>query len=223
MHIFVPQAIGAIDISVSFHCVLLSGRGQVHDVGHREGHRFEPKGDFIERLEGKERREAIPIEIIVPRLGYSSSGRSADLGAGIGYFSFPLAELAAEVVAIDIEQKMLGVIAGRASERGVDNIRLVQGEITSLPFADSSMDHILTAFVYHEVNSQKRLLAECARVLRKNGHLDIIDFQKRETSIGPPLSERKPPQHVVRSAARLYELESRFETGVFYLLGFSKK
>jgi ubiquinone/menaquinone biosynthesis C-methylase UbiE len=177
----------------------------------------------MERLEGAERRSAIPPDLVVSQLGLVPSGRSVDLGAGIGYFSFPLAERASEVVSIDIEPKMLGVIAERASERGVENIRLVRGEITRLPLADASIDHVLGAFVYHEVDDQKSLVAECARVLCPGGRLDIVDFQKRETSMGPPVSVRKTPEHVIRTASKMMRLESRFETEVFYQLGFSKR
>ncbi len=186
-------------------------------------HRFEPEGDFMERLEGRERSEAIPSDIVVSNLSCSKDCRSLDLGAGIGYFTFPLAQLAAEVVAVDIEPKMLRVISGRMFERRVDNISLVQGDITSIPVADSAMDHVLAAFVYHEVGSQRRLLAECARVLRTGGHLDLLDFQKCETPFGPPVSERKAPEHVMKNASKSFRLESKFETDVFYQLAFSKK
>lgn len=191
-------------------------------TGHR-GHRFEPEGDFVENLEGRERREAIPVEAIVPKLGSSRSGTSVDLGSGIGYFTFPLAEYAAEVVSIDIEPKMLSVIAQRMAERGASNISPVRGEITSIPLADSSVDHVLAAFVYHEVDSQRKLLGECARIIRPGGRLDVIDFQKRETAFGPPVSERKPPGHVIRTASKLFDLGSRSETDVFYQLGFSRR
>jgi len=198
-----------------------SGHSNRH--GRHAGHRFEPDGDVTERLEGREREEAIPADEVVRRLGFSSKGLSVDLGAGTGYFSFPLSEFAGEVLSIDIEPKMLEVMTGRISERAIGNIQLVQGEITSVPLADSSADHVLAAFVYHEVASQKRLLAECARVLRPGGRLDVIDFQKRETSFGPPVGERKSPEHVIRTAGKQFRLESRFETDVFYQLGLSKK
>ena len=186
-------------------------------------HRFSLEGDFMERLEGRERREAIPQDVVASKLSCSRGCLSADLGAGIGYFTFPLAKRAGRVIAIDIEPKMLEVISMRIAEHEADNIAPVRGEITATPLADSSMDHVLAAFVYHEVGSQQNLLRECARILRSSGRLDLLDFQKCETSFGPPVSDRKTPEHVIGNASNAFKLESRFETDVFYQLSFSKK
>ena len=203
----------------------------IHSVpGTRRGiqsnehaHRFEPAGDFIERLEGKERRGLIPLGDIIPRLGLRSRDVAVDLGAGIGYFTFPMARLAGRVVSVDIEPRMLEVLASRARENGFDNVELVLGEITSLPITASSVDQVFAAFVYHEVESQETLVGECARILRRGGRLTVVDFQKRETTIGPPVSERKPPEHVIRTAGSMLDLSSRHETEVFYQLGFTKR
>lgn len=186
--------------------------------GNSKGHRFSAEGDFIERLEGSERRESIPIERILPNMGLRSEDVVADLGSGIGYFSLPIAKHVREVVSIDLEPKMLRVLSERVRERELRNVSLVRGEITRLPIADSSIDHVLAAFVYHEVPSQEGLVRECARTLRENGFLTVIDFQKRNTSFGPPVKERKKPEHVLRTSREWFRLASRHETEVYYQL-----
>lgn len=188
----------------------------------REEHRFSAEGDFIERLEGLERRESIPIEGILPKLGLGKDEVVADLGAGIGYFTFPVAREVREVIAIDMEPKMLEILSKRVRERGVDNVRVLRGEITELPLADSSIGHVLAAFIYHEVDSQERLIRECARVLQRHGSLSVIDFQKRETPFGPPVKERKTPEDVLRTSSKWFTLVSRFETEIFYQLLLSR-
>jgi len=187
-----------------------------------EEHRFSAEGDFIERLEGSERRESIPIESVLPRLGLGRDDVAADLGAGIGYFTFPVAREVREVIAIDMEPKMLEILSKRSREREVDNVRVLRGEITELPLVDSSVDHVLAAFIYHEVDSQERLVGECARVLRRHGSLTVIDFQKRDTPFGPPVKERKTPKEVLRTSRKWFTLVSRFETEIFYLLLLSR-
>jgi ubiquinone/menaquinone biosynthesis C-methylase UbiE len=189
---------------------------------HGTAHRFSASGDFVARLESSERREAIPKEDILPRLGLSKQDLVVDLGAGIGYFAFPMAELASEVISVDVEPKMLGVLASRMKVLGAVNVRLLRAEMTSLPIADSCVDFILAAFVYHEVADQGRLLDECARVLKPSGRLVVIDFQKHETSMGPPVSERKTPAHVLRTARPWFRLDSRYDTDIFYLLGLAR-
>ena len=184
--------------------------------------RFSASGDFAERLEGPERQRAIPKDGIMPKLGLSELDLVVDLGAGIGYFTFPMAERASEVISVDIEPKMLSVLAARMKDLGTGNVRLIQAEMTALPIADSCVDFVLAAFVYHEVSNQGRLLDECARILKPSGRLAVIDFQKHETSIGPPVSERKTPAHVLRTAKPWFRLASRYDTDVFYLLSLAR-
>lgn len=196
----------------------MSARSAPWAHGHGVVRRFSASGDFVGRLEGPERREAIPKEDIMPKLGLSKRDLVVDLGAGIGYFTFPMAERASEVISVDIEPKMLSVLASRMKDMESGNVRLIQAETTALPIADSCVDFVLAAFVYHEVANQARLLAECARILKPSGRLVVIDFQKHETSIGPPVSERKTPAHVLRTAKPWFRLDSRYEADVFYLL-----
>jgi len=184
--------------------------------------RFEAMGDFKERLEGKERQKLIPSEEIVSRLEISRGDMAVDLGAGIGYFTFPIAERARSVIALDIETKMLDVLTERIRSRGANNIVPIRAEITSIPLSSESVDHVLGAFVYHEVSSAKKLLDEASRILRADGRLSIVDFQKRETPIEPPVGERKTPEQVIRKAAPRFELKSRSETEVYYQLEFRK-
>lgn len=195
-----------------------SERGKKGD----DGHRFSAEGDFIERLEGSERRKSIPVEIVLPRLGLGRDDVVADLGAGIGYFTFPVAREVREVIAIDREPKMLEILSNRVRERDLDNVRVLRGEVTELPLADSSIGHVLAAFIYHEVDSQEKLVGECARVLRRHGSLSVIDFQKRDTPFGPSVKERKKPEDVLRTSSKWFTLLSRFETEIFYQLRLSR-
>jgi ubiquinone/menaquinone biosynthesis C-methylase UbiE len=186
-------------------------------------HRFSAEGDFIERLEGPERRAAIPREEIIPRMNLNRDDTLVDLGSGVGYFSVPIAKRVKTVVSVDLEPKMHEILSSRILGDEIENIELLRAEITDLPIADDSVDHVLAAFVYHEVEAPRRLMNESARVLRLGGTLTVLDFQKRETSIGPPLSERKTPRQVVRSSPKSLVLESTHETEVFYMLVFRNR
>jgi ubiquinone/menaquinone biosynthesis C-methylase UbiE len=192
-------------------------------VSTREPRRFSAEGDFVSRLEGPERQRLVPKDDVVKFLGLKGTDSLLDLGAGIGYFSIPASKHAGIVVAIDMEPKMLEVLADRIAENDIANIDLARGDIGALPVADRSFDHIFAAFVYHEVPSPRKFLRECARVLPSGGRLTIVDFQKRETPIGPPVSERIPPEEVISTARERFNFEKRSETEVFYQLKFRKK
>jgi ubiquinone/menaquinone biosynthesis C-methylase UbiE len=94
--------------------------------------------------------------------------------------------------------------------------------MSRIPLPDASVDHVLAAFVYHEVESQETLLAEIARVLRRGGKLTVIDFQKRLEADGPPIWVRKSPAHVKRTASRWFSQISGNGTKGYYQLMFSK-
>jgi len=174
-------------------------------------------------LEGTERRAVIPREEIIPRMGLLSTDTVVDLGAGIGYFSIPLAERASRVISIDLEPKMLEILSSRVRASGIRGVEPLRAEITMLPIADGSVDSVLAAFVYHEIEDRKKLMAEASRVVRSGGAVTVIDFQKRETAIGPPMSERKTPKEVLRSVPDDLTLVQRHETEVYYQLEFRKR
>ena len=189
----------------------------------RHSHRFHAEGDFIERLEGSERRALIPREDILPRMGLKRNDILIDLGSGIGYFSIPISQVVKQVIAVDLEPKMHEILKDRVTKRSIRNIDTVKAEITRLPVAESAVDHVLAAFVYHEVDSPLKLMAEGSRVLRPGGTLTVIDFQKRDTSIGPPVAERKTPEQVLKSAPKSLAPSERYETETYYQLEFGKR
>ncbi|MBN1678257.1 MAG: class I SAM-dependent methyltransferase [Candidatus Thermoplasmatota archaeon] len=188
----------------------------------KKAHRFEASDNFAEHLESEHRRGLIPVESVLPRMPLGHDDSVLDLGAGVGYFTFPMARLCQEVIAVDIEPKMLSLLRSRISEREVPNVSPVKGEITRLPFDAACVDHVFAAFVYHEVDSQEQLMRECHRVLRPSGSLTVIDFQKRLMTDGPPIWVRKKPEHVLSTGAGVFRLEDRFETKAYYQLRLRK-
>lgn len=185
-------------------------------------HRFEAKGDFVKRLDGPERREAIPPEEVIERMSVSKRDILLDVGAGIGYFSIPLSSKVKQVIAVDSEPKMLRVLESRASRRRRKNIRTLLGEALNLPVPDESVDRVLLAFIYHELSMPALVLEECARVLKPGGRLTVVEFQKTETTFGPPLADRKSPRHVETRAAKRFRMSALYNEAVYYQLEFRK-
>ena len=194
--------------------------GEKRSILRRKPHRFEASGDFLEHLDGEERRRSIPPEIIVERMGLSENDSVLDLGAGVGYFAVPISKRSKDVIAIDSEPKMLSILSQRTRSSDLGNMRLVRGDIVVLPLADGSVDHVLAAFVYHEVSDQSKLMEESARVLRPSGRLTVVDFQKRISREGPPIWVRKSPGHVERASSPWFKPFNKFETDLYYQLCF---
>ncbi|MEA9587092.1 class I SAM-dependent methyltransferase [Xanthomonas sp. WHRI 10064A] len=103
------------------------------------------------------------------------NGRLLDLGCGAGHVSFQLAPLMAEVVAYDLSADMLTVVAATAAERGLTQVRTVQGVAERLPFETGSLDAVVSRYSAHHWSDVGQALREVRRVLRPGGVAAFID------------------------------------------------
>ena len=95
---------------------------------------------------------------------YIHPGSTAiDVGAGMGYFSIPLARLvgpAGHVTAIDIQPKMFEALASRARRRGVaERIKPHLANSDSLG-NHSKADFVIAFWMVHEVPNKRVFLSE---------------------------------------------------------------
>lgn len=104
---------------------------------------------------------------IVRMLDVDADQTIVDLGAGPMHYSIRLAKLAnLRVIAIDISLQ-----AERADEARQSGVEPVCASGYEVPLADQSVDRILMSSLLHMVPEPSRLLSECRRVLRAEGHL----------------------------------------------------
>jgi ubiquinone/menaquinone biosynthesis C-methylase UbiE len=111
-----------------------------------------------------------PATLLAP---YVRPGSIAiDVGAGMGYFTIPMARLVGpegHVTAIDVQNKMLAALAARARRRGVsERISLHQAKPDSLG-SHPQADFILAFWMVHEVPDQRAFLAEIFELLKPGG------------------------------------------------------
>ena len=152
-----------------------------------------------DKLDDPERRTWLPPEEVVRRLNLGPGLRVADIGAGSGYLSVPIADAvgpAGRVAAVDLQPEMLDRLRNRlAPGAPVDRIQ-ADAVATTLP--GSSQDLVVIANVWHELDARTAALAEMARIVRKTGRLAILDWR---TDVGqppgPPLEHRISVRDVV--------------------------
>ena len=115
----------------------------------------------------------------------------ADIGAGTGYFSFPIAKKAAKVIAIDIDERFLDYIEHKKeAEKIGDNIetRLTAPDFSGLKTGEADM--VLIVDTYHHIEGRMEYLEKLKKCLRKDGLVVIMDFKKMKTPPGPPVEMR---------------------------------
>jgi ubiquinone/menaquinone biosynthesis C-methylase UbiE len=68
----------------------------------------------------------------------------------------------------------------------------------ALPLTDSQATFALLANVLHEAEDMMTMLSEAGRVLKPGGRLAIIEWEKREMPMGPPVEHRLHQDELMR-------------------------
>ncbi|MBM7573257.1 class I SAM-dependent methyltransferase [Aquibacillus albus] len=155
------------------------------------GKKFNP--NKAHKLISEERKALLPPEKMIEYLDIGSSDIVADLGAGNGYFTIPIAKSTNDTVyAVDIEPKMLDMFKENAAKENIDNIHYVESDLVKIKLDDESVNKAIVSMVIHEVSSIDDTLNEIKRILKPGGQILLIEWKAIETESGPPLHERIP-------------------------------
>ncbi|GHU74519.1 hypothetical protein AGMMS49992_16200 [Clostridia bacterium] len=102
-------------------------------------------------------------------LAYFEGKTVLDVGAGSGRLAFAAAEKAAQVYAVEPVGTLREFMRDKAKREGVDNIRIADGFIESLPYPDCTFDIVLSGHVYGDHWDEE--IAESERVCKPGGWL----------------------------------------------------
>lgn len=159
------------------------------------GHIFNP--DKAGKLLDPNRKDIIAPATVIELLEIKSQDRIADLGAGNGYFTVPMAHKTdKEVYAVDIEPKMLALLKEHAAEENATNIEYFEGSLEEIPLKDHSAEKALIAFVTHEVPNVVKMMKELKRIVVPGGKVLILEWDVVDSEMGPPIHERIPSQQL---------------------------
>jgi ArsR family transcriptional regulator len=98
----------------------------------------------------------------------------ADLGCGTGPVSEQVAPHVGKVIGVDSSDAMLEAARGRL--KGLDNVDLRQGDLTSIPIDDASVDAAVLELVLSYVSEPTVVVRELARILKPGGKVVIVDL-----------------------------------------------
>jgi ubiquinone/menaquinone biosynthesis C-methylase UbiE len=177
-------------------------------VSARHAHdRFSPKNfeAFVGRMLAPERARWQKPARVVAALGVRRGSVVADVGAGPGYFTLPLARAVGatgRVYAVDPGLPHLDRLRGRLMKTRVRNVTpvLSRGDDPHLP--PRSCDLVLVVNTYHHFPDGPAFLRRVATALRSHGVLAAIDFEKRETPVGPPVEHRVSREEFLQAATK---------------------
>jgi len=141
-------------------------------------------------------------ERTVASLGIASGMRVVDLCCGDGLFTLPMARLAAEVVAIDLDSEMLKRVRARLDLAGINNCRVVEGDayrVAELSFGAADM--VVMANTFHGVPDKARLCQAVASALKLGGQFVVVNWHRRPREETIVLGRPRGPQTELRMTA----------------------
>ncbi len=154
-----------------------------------------------------------------------------DLACGNGAYSLAASRYIGEqgkIYAIDLWKEGIDSLLWEAGARQIKNIHAGVADISvHIPVEDTSIDVCLMATVLHDLiedKTEKGTLQEVRRVLKQNGLLAVIEFNKVEGTPGPPVRIRISPQELVNVLSPFnFHLDKKKEIGQFNYLSIFKK
>ena len=126
-----------------------------------------------------------------------------DVACGAGNYTLAAAEFIGEegsIIAVDLWEEGIASLRERIAELGLTRVHAEVGDVSRrLPAEDDSIDVALVATVLHDLvaaGTAEGTLRELARVLKPQGRLVIVEFDKVESTPGPPAAIRLSPGDV---------------------------
>lgn len=155
-------------------------------------------------LERSDRQSEERTDLLIERLPLSRGDVVADVGAGTGYFSVPIARRVpgGRVLAVDIQQEMLDIIEERKSDGAPANIETVLGTIRDPNLPSNGVDLILIVDAYHEFSHPYEMGASMADALRPGGKLVLIEYRAEDPRV--PIK----PLHKMTEAQAIREMRA---------------
>ncbi len=134
--------------------------------------------EWIKTLESVNRLESLKIYETMAALKVKAGMKVADIGAGTGVFTIPLAQAVkpgGTAYAVDIDQALLDHIADKAGEQGMMNLQVVLGEFTD-PNLPENIDLAFINDVLHHIEKRAEYIKNLAAYLKPGGRIAVIEF-----------------------------------------------
>jgi precorrin-6B methylase 2 len=158
----------------------------------------------IDWLERPERETEEHLTQLVDVLKLTPGMVVADIGAGSGVISIKMAEKvkpAGTVLAVDIQEEMLSVLAKRCKQLGITNVTPVRGTEKSPNLKPSSVDLALMVDVYHEFRYPYEMLLAIAKALKPGGRVVFVEYRKEDPNVPIKLVHKMTEAQVKLEAA----------------------
>jgi len=154
-------------------------------------HKFDAKNKH--KLDNEKRRELLPPDETLIKLGLHEGDVMADIGCGIGYFTIPASKIVGDsgnIFAMDISPEMLQDVGIKIKSNTISNIEIILTEENDLKLEDNKITFAFISTVLHEADEKENFLNEIKRIISPKGRIAIVEWQKINSEFGPPIEHR---------------------------------
>jgi SAM-dependent methyltransferase len=139
--------------------------------------------DWLTRPErdAEEQPDRVVAELQIPK-----GATVVDLGAGVGYFTWRLANQVGphgHVIAVDIQPGMLDLLQQNLKDRGITNVETVLGAPEDPHLPVGKVDLVLIVDVYHELQHPEKTMEHVRRSLKPDGRVVLIEYRREDPNI----------------------------------------
>jgi len=155
-----------------------------------------------------------------------------DVACGWGAYSLAASDIVGkegQVYAVDLWEEGITSLKKKAASKNIQNITsFVSDASKSIPVENQAVDVCLMATVLHDFvgdQVEREVMKEIVRVIKSEGTLSIVEYNKIDSPTGPPKSVRLSPEEVDQIVSAYGFKQERFtEVGTdHYLQIFTKK
>lgn len=135
----------------------------------------------------------------IRELGAHEGMMVADLGAGTGAYTIPLARIVGEsgrVYAVEVQKDFLSNIKSAATAQGLKNVEFIWGDIErplGTKIKEGSIDAVVISNVLFQAEDKTGLIREARRLLKTGGKMLLIDWKESFGGLGPSKNMVVPP------------------------------
>ena len=151
-------------------------------------------------LERPDRESEERTDLLLQNLALKATDHVADLGAGTGYFSFPIAQQVGtgKVLAVDIEPEMLRLVEQRKLVDGVVNIDTVLANERSPNIPNASVDVVLLVDAYHEFSYPREVMTGVVKGLKPGGRVVLVEYRGEDRSVPIKLLHKMTQRQAIK-------------------------
>ena len=137
-------------------------------------------------LERSSREREERTDLLLTALALQPGDVVADIGAGTGYFTLPMARRVGEqgrVLAVDIQPEMLAIIERRMLAEDQFNIDMILGTESDPRLPAGQVDLVLLVDAYHEFSHPLEVMQAVTTSLSARGRVVLVEYRGEDHAV----------------------------------------